>query len=328
VVKVEFFQGANKLGEDSTGPYGFTWTGVPAGRYVLTARATDNRGGVSDSEPVEVFVNTTGGSLSGSITRPPTLPALVNLTTEGTADWIHWGARTNGGFDRKAGVAQQLDDFTLLGGEPPQRFGDNYTGFSWSDGTPTTRATNTPTGLYVPGLGNGFLLAVPADATTRTLKVYVGAYAAHGRFQAWLSDFSARAYADVSVSNFFDNAYAVYTLTYDAASPGQTLLVRYTAKEVFDPDFGNVTLQTATLVGGGGTVQPRPVALFAPRWLGNGFAFSFLSQAGASYSVQYTPSLAFPNWQSLSTLTGDGATLEVTNKNLSAAARFYRVESR
>ena len=45
VAKVEFFNGATKLGEDTTAPYSFTWSGVAAGTYTLTARATDDLGG-------------------------------------------------------------------------------------------------------------------------------------------------------------------------------------------------------------------------------------------------------------------------------------------
>ena len=40
VSRVEFFQGTTKLGEDLTAPYTYSWTGVAAGAYNLTARAT------------------------------------------------------------------------------------------------------------------------------------------------------------------------------------------------------------------------------------------------------------------------------------------------
>jgi hypothetical protein len=329
VAKVEFFQGATKLGEDSNSPYSITWNSVPAGYYVLTARAIDHEGAASTSEPIEIFVNTAGGSLSGSSVKPPTLPTLVNLTTEGTADWVHWGARIDGVLDRKASVVQQISDFVEIGENTAERYADNYTGFSWTDGTPTVRATNTTTGVFIPGLTNGFELTLPADTTTRTLKLYVGLYAAQGKFQAWLSDFSARAYADMSLSNFFGNGYAAYTLNYAAASPSQTLHVRFTAKEVYDTDYGNVTLQSATMGGLAITnLSPTPVTLVNPRWVGGSFAFSFSSLAGASYSAQYAPSLPATSWQVLANLTGTGSTLNVTNRNPSSAARFYRVETR
>src|ERR1041384_4068485 len=57
VKKVEFFQGSTKLGEDTTAPYSFTWSGVPAGTYSLTAKATDNLDAVTTSSPVSVGVS-------------------------------------------------------------------------------------------------------------------------------------------------------------------------------------------------------------------------------------------------------------------------------
>jgi hypothetical protein len=57
VTKVEFFNGATKLGEDTEAPYLFTWTNVPAGSYVLTAKATDNLTATTTSAPVTITVN-------------------------------------------------------------------------------------------------------------------------------------------------------------------------------------------------------------------------------------------------------------------------------
>lgn len=57
VSKVEFFQGATKLGEALTSPYSFTWSNVPAGTYNLTARATDNGTAFTNSAPVSITVN-------------------------------------------------------------------------------------------------------------------------------------------------------------------------------------------------------------------------------------------------------------------------------
>jgi hypothetical protein len=57
VVRVEFFAGATKIGETQAAPHQITWTGVPAGTYSLTARATDNTGASAVSAPVAVTVN-------------------------------------------------------------------------------------------------------------------------------------------------------------------------------------------------------------------------------------------------------------------------------
>lgn len=56
VNKVEFFAGANKLGEDASAPYRYDWANVAPGSYVLTARATDDKGVTTTSTPVTVTV--------------------------------------------------------------------------------------------------------------------------------------------------------------------------------------------------------------------------------------------------------------------------------
>jgi hypothetical protein len=63
VAKVEFFNGAAKLGEDTTAPYGYTWNSVAAGDYTLTARATDNLGATTTS---------TASTITVSANSPPT----------------------------------------------------------------------------------------------------------------------------------------------------------------------------------------------------------------------------------------------------------------
>jgi gliding motility-associated-like protein len=70
VTKVEFFNGSTKLGEDLSSPYTFTWTGVRAGTYTLTARATDNRSGVTTSTPVTITVVEPNKAPTVAITSP------------------------------------------------------------------------------------------------------------------------------------------------------------------------------------------------------------------------------------------------------------------
>ena len=59
VVRVEFFANTNAIGTDDNGSDGWTAaTGLNAGQYALTAKATDNDGGVEVSEPVNITVTT------------------------------------------------------------------------------------------------------------------------------------------------------------------------------------------------------------------------------------------------------------------------------
>jgi Bacterial Ig domain len=56
VARVEFFNGATKLGEDTSAPYTFRWNIGAAGSYTLTARATDNGGAATTSSASTITV--------------------------------------------------------------------------------------------------------------------------------------------------------------------------------------------------------------------------------------------------------------------------------
>jgi hypothetical protein len=319
VATVEFFEGDSKLGEAAEAPYHFTWNNVPAGLHQIVAQATDDQGAISISSPVEVFVHGTGGTLAGSITLPLGLPAAVNLTSEGTRDWVHWGLASKVSVNRKANVVPQVSDFTKLGPNAVERYDDNYTAFSWDDGIPAITAAGTTTGVFSYGLNQGFEIRVPADTGTRTLTVYAGLYGAQGNFQAWLSDFSAPAYTDTTLSSL-GNAYAAYRITYAAATTGQQLTVRYRSKNLFDPDFGNVTLQAATLVGG-----PTPATILSPAVTNGDFGLSFVTELGRSYTVEFSEVLPAVQWQILTNLVGSGGTVAVADPETNHTQRFYRV---
>jgi len=79
VSKVEFYNGATKLGQATAAPYSYSWTNVAAGTYNLTAIATDNGGAVTTSAVVTVKVNGTGGN-----------------TCDGIAAWVATNVYTGG----------------------------------------------------------------------------------------------------------------------------------------------------------------------------------------------------------------------------------------
>lgn len=57
IIKVEFFNGAEKLGQATQAPFQFNWLGVTKGDYTITARATDNKGAATTSAPIAIKVN-------------------------------------------------------------------------------------------------------------------------------------------------------------------------------------------------------------------------------------------------------------------------------
>ena len=56
IAKVAYYRDASLIGSSTTAPYALNWSSAAAGTYSLTARATDNKGGVTTSAPVSVVV--------------------------------------------------------------------------------------------------------------------------------------------------------------------------------------------------------------------------------------------------------------------------------
>lgn len=263
VNKVEFYEGAIKLGEDTSAPYQLGHT-FAAGSHTITARATDNAGQTLASAPVTFSVGL-AGALSGSNAGAP---ASVNLTSEGTLDWVHLGlGDVPTALNRKSG-ANLISGLTRLDQAAPASYNDSSVQVSWSGGSPTASASGTRAGIFANYCGSGFEFTVPADTGTRTLKLHVGVYRAQGALEAWLSDSSAPRWRSTALSNVSGVTAGVYTLTYQAGAPGQTLRVRWITAHNFGSnstpnygDIGNVALQAITLSGSapGDTTPPAAV---------------------------------------------------------------------
>jgi hypothetical protein len=85
VVEVEFFAGAQSLGNDTAPPYTVTWPTVPIGNHTLTARAKDNEGVTTTSSPVSITVD----GVTTAITAPAngasfTTTDVFNVTATAT----------------------------------------------------------------------------------------------------------------------------------------------------------------------------------------------------------------------------------------------------
>ena len=121
ITKVEFFQGATKLGEDTTSPYSFAWTGATAGTYTLTVKATDNAAAVATSAPVTIKVNATpvAGAITvdagndESLTLPEnsaTLTASANPNTGITYTWTQIDGPNKASISKAAESTTDVSD--------------------------------------------------------------------------------------------------------------------------------------------------------------------------------------------------------------------------
>ncbi|HEY1585849.1 MAG TPA: hypothetical protein VGH63_09200 [Polyangia bacterium] len=185
------------------------------------------------------------GLLTGTIAQ--TTGTTIDLSAEGTADWAHWGTANKNSFDHKNVATPLISDFTpVVGNETITQLGTYALGFSWSDGTPTATATNSTTGVYTTGNGTGFRITVPADLTTRTLRLYCGGQMSSATVTAHLSDGSAADYTTTTMAGAGDTGTQferTVTLVYHAVSAAQTLVVTWAQSSA----GGYVHVHSATL---------------------------------------------------------------------------------
>jgi hypothetical protein len=145
----------------------------------------------------------------------------VDLTAEGTVDWIHWGQNGGSSVDRKASGSG-------LGGlaSPPQLPAKSvpFTA-SWSDGTPDVMVSMTATGVGDIGSDLMMQLSASADTTFHTLRVYGFVESAQLTLTASLSDDSAMAAPIVVTADPGRSIVGKLTILYRAAGSGQTVTV-------------------------------------------------------------------------------------------------------
>jgi uncharacterized cupin superfamily protein len=301
--------------------YGYSFT-LNAAKVVKSLTLPSNTDVVILGAELTSSTSTGGPSLTGTQTNSA---ATVNLTAVGTTDWIQWGDATT---NRKANVTPELSTYSVVGGGAVNTYNDDPRGLSWSDGTPTATATGDTNGVYVSGLQSGFSFTAPAGTTPQTLTVYVGGFASGGTLTASLSDGSAANFVatTAAAAGQYDEA---FTLTYAAASAGQTLTVSW----VMSSGTGNVTVNAAALssagtsTGSGTTAVPLgtvdnldAIAATGKTVTGigsDGYAYasallpSTITYAGASFSLGAADTLNAVTSKTIALPTGSFASLSL-----------------
>lgn len=73
IARVEFYAGAEKLGEDAEAPYSFSWVNPPLGTHQLRVSAIDNGNNFSDSSIVPITVSAPKGLFAARVNFQPQL---------------------------------------------------------------------------------------------------------------------------------------------------------------------------------------------------------------------------------------------------------------
>ena len=121
VTLVEFYAGSNKIGEDSSSPYSYSWNGAAAGTYSLSVKATDNEGASASSASVNITIETSGG---GDCSGLPQYSAgtsysqdqeVTNVSKKYRCDVAGW-CSSSAGWAYAPGEGQYWQDaWTLVG---------------------------------------------------------------------------------------------------------------------------------------------------------------------------------------------------------------------
>lgn len=243
-------QGGGKAGK---------WTAT-AGAHILRVlvddidRVPDERSKANNNIDRSLLVDVhTPGLLLGAADPAP---GQVDLTAEGTEDWIHWGVGDKNSVNRKANGGHQIGDLMDIGAG----YRDATVGFGmsakWTDGAPTARMDDTHSSLWLNNMGHGYGFTAPADAQERVLRVYVGGIeGAACTLTAHLSDGSAPDYVSQTFNGNLAFSWApvpdgftgVYTIRYRAAAAGQKLNITWTLTGEPNRFLGQARLQAATL---------------------------------------------------------------------------------
>jgi RHS repeat-associated protein len=171
ISRVDFYQGTTLIGTATTSPYTVSWNNVAAGGYPLTARATDNLGASTTSNPISITV---GSPPTVSFTTPAngasfTAPANVTLTANASS--------SNGTINR----VEFYQGTTLIGtstASPYTITWDNVTAGSYSltakatdnlgattASAPVSITVNAPPTVSITTPTNGASFTAPASIT-------------------------------------------------------------------------------------------------------------------------------------------------------------------
>lgn len=159
VAFVDFLRGTTVLGMDTTSPYSYAWTNVPAGSYTLTARATDNDAASATSASVNITVTSTSAPGISGFT-------LINADTDlpmAGFDPLNSGATINLG----ALPTRNLNVRANATGAASVRFGyDANANVRVESSAPFALAGDTAGNYYAwtPTLGSHSVTATPFSA--------------------------------------------------------------------------------------------------------------------------------------------------------------------
>ena len=176
--------------------------------------------------------------------------------------------------------------------------------------TPAAPPTNNPPSVTITNPASGTVFSAPADVT----------------IQASAQDTDG----NVSQVEFFNNGTSVGVVT----TPPYTLTVSnlvggvYTLSAIATDNMNATGTNSINISVTNAPAPPSPVQIVNPSFQSGAFDFSFLTQTGYTYTVQFTTELDPINWLDLTNFPGDGSLAQVSDTTATNLSRWYRVGAR
>lgn len=177
----------------------------------------------------------------------------INLTMEGKRDWCAWGSYQSGNSSgslsplRKVKATSTIGSLKVVGSAQPWS-GGTFRGVFWNDGTPIAKVIRVATGLFVPGVGNGFSFTVPANHESRTLHVYVQGKNTEAKLTADLASGSKKPVIDMTEDIATDGSFSrVYAIHFTSPKSDDTLKISWIITKTILENESNICIQAASL---------------------------------------------------------------------------------
>jgi hypothetical protein len=303
ITKVEFFNGATKVSEDTAPPFSYTLPNTVAGTYTFSARATDNAGATATSSPVTVTVNSsTGGGTN------PASGTFVKTDSTTKGNWI--GAYGSQGYTI-VGDGQSVPTF---GAVTPS---GNLV-YTWAPSTTDGRALQKVGGndriaavWYAPdALNIDFNFT---DTNPHRVALYVMDWDRSGRSQRFqILDASNNAVlATTDVSAFEEGKYLVWDLK-------GNVRIRVSRLSGNNAVVEGVFFDAAPKTRGGGTLKVKGASV-------QGLQLEIAGDTGFTYNIQSSTDMKTWTNSGQVNLTSSPMTYTDTTTTGGQGLRFYRL---
>ena len=404
IEKVEFYLGLTKLGEDATHPYSLDWAvDVEVGNHLIRARAVDDTGLTSSSDPINILVDSANPLDHWEVLDPIPTEEEFHAVTFGDGQFLAVG--TGGIFstssDGRNWTQSNLGISTILNGiaygnGTVAAVGDSGQWVASSDGvTWTVKETGTLRPLVDITYGDGRFVAVANQGTILTSAngeinviltsaslsgvtfgggtyVGVGGRSVRGRAitstdgidwpqsQRTASVINGVAYGKnsfVAVGNlgtiltssdgidWVESDSGTFTRLLDVtyadgifiAVGGEGTMLSSSDGKEWHRRYSGTTMELSRIaygmgdfvaLGEGGMILrsslPTLVLEAARRFDDGNFGFSFIGEAGESYTIESSEELR--NWLQITNVIGADARVEIVDTEAKGLTkRFYRV---